>query len=155
MNLPSSWTEARKTGAQFYASPRPCVNGHTCPRRTSSRSCRLCEIDRGKKYYDGAGKYRARNYHLKNKYGITLEDFDRAFKAQGESCAICIRPLKSDNVGKGCGTNDTLAVVDHCHSTGKFRSILCNPCNIALGKFEDDIARLEAAIAYLKKHNNQ
>ena len=40
-------------------------------------------------------------------------------------------------------------VIDHCHSTGKFRALLCGDCNKGLGFFKDDIHRLENAITYL------
>ena len=41
-------------------------------------------------------------------------------------------------------------VIDHDHETGKFRGWLCRRCNIALGKFNDDIPTLKNAIKYLK-----
>ena len=44
-------------------------------------------------------------------------------------------------------------VVDHNHSTGKFRNIICNPCNIKLGQFQDDINNFKNAIKYLEETN--
>jgi|TARA_R110001592_G_scaffold5317_3_gene29379 hypothetical protein len=44
-------------------------------------------------------------------------------------------------------------VVDHNHSTGKFRGIICNPCNIKLGQFQDDINNFKNAIKYLEETN--
>jgi len=48
------------------------------------------------------------------------------------------------------GTVKTLAL-DHCHSTGKVRGLLCQNCNTGLGKFKDDIDLLQSAIKYLKE----
>ena len=44
-------------------------------------------------------------------------------------------------------------VVDHNHSTGNFRGIICNPCNIKLGQFQDDINNFKNAIKYLEETN--
>ena len=50
-----------------------------------------------------------------------------------------------------CDKETHKVVLDHNHSTGKFRGWLCNDCNNALGKFNDDIDFLKKAIKYLKK----
>lgn len=47
-----------------------------------------------------------------------------------------------------CGTEGTL-VVDHDHTTGKVRGMLCNHCNRGLGHFRDDPTLLEFAAQYL------
>ena len=39
--------------------------------------------------------------------------------------------------------------VDHCHTTGKVRGLLCDNCNVGLGRFKDNITLLEKAIKYL------
>ena len=63
---------------------------------------------------------------------------------QGGVCAICQRPERK--VVRG--TIASLAV-DHSHSTGEVRGLLCSSCNTALGLFGDDPARLSQAIAYI------
>ena len=51
-----------------------------------------------------------------------------------------------------CDKETRKVVLDHNHSTGEFRGWLCNDCNNALGKFNDDIDFLKKAIKYLKKN---
>jgi hypothetical protein len=80
---------------------------------------------------------RARN--IEAKYGLTSDQWDDVFARQGESCAIC-----RTNTPGGAGW-----ATDHCHETNRVRGILCNNCNLGIGLFADDTARLRAAIAYL------
>lgn len=77
-------------------------------------------------------------------YGIEVSDFNDLMTIQNGACAIC-------------GHSDTskpnfFPVLDHCHTTGKIRGLLCMACNMGLGKFKDDTNRLFSAIAYLTKH---
>ena len=81
---------------------------------------------------------------LKFKYGITPEDYNRMFTAQGGCCFICERH-QSEFKRK--------LAVDHCHKTHKVRGLLCDNCNTALGKLDDNIERLTRAISYLRKED--
>jgi hypothetical protein len=83
---------------------------------------------------------RVRRCKLK-KWGMTLADLQVAFENQRGLCAICEVPTHLDG-GKRIH-------LDHCHKTNRFRGILCTTCNTALGKFEDDPARLKRAMKYL------
>jgi hypothetical protein len=47
-----------------------------------------------------------------------------------------------------CGAHEPL-VVDHDHTTGLIRGLLCNHCNRGLGHFRDDPMLLEFAAQYL------
>jgi hypothetical protein len=89
--------------------------------------CRSCEIDDTREM----------------KYGIDRREFDALMKAQGGRCAICKRPFS------GVGAKQTH--VDHDHVTGRVRGLLCYTCNVGIGYFNDSVAMLEHAIAYLKK----
>jgi hypothetical protein len=56
--------------------------------------------------------------------------------------------------GKGFLMRDThksYLVIDHCHSSGVIRGLLCHNCNRALGLLQDDVSYLEKAISYLKR----
>ena len=76
--------------------------------------------------------------HLRRTFGLTVDERDALFAAQGGLCAICrVRPIKH---------------IDHDHPTGKVRGGLCGPCNMGLGQFEDNPVRLRAAARYLELH---
>lgn len=77
------------------------------------------------------------------KFGITLEEYERLLDGQEGRCAIC-----GSEDWRGYGT----PCIDHDHATGAVRGLLCSMCNAALGQFEDDVSRLEAAAEYLRKY---
>jgi hypothetical protein len=112
--------------------------------------CKTCRNARDK--INGA-KYRATekgkqvnaNANLKNKYGITLADYDEMFEAQGGVCAICGKPQQSHN-GRRLD-------VDHDHKTGKVRGLLCNKCNTVIGLIYEDHDILLKAATYINNHN--
>ena len=78
----------------------------------------------------------ARNRHLVIKYNLTIEDYNNILEQQNNACAIC-------------KDGDKKLVVDHCHSTGKVRGLLCHNCNVALGMFKDNQEILDRAKEYL------
>lgn len=90
-----------------------------------------------------AAKEYAWRWHLRNRYGLTVEQVEEMAKAQDGRCAICPAVL-GDGGAKVC--------VDHDHLTRKVRGLLCDPCNKALGAFNDSVSSIRAAIAYLEKH---
>jgi hypothetical protein len=48
-----------------------------------------------------------------------------------------------------CGKESSKLAVDHDHSSGEFRGLLCHGCNTGLGKFRDSPEMLQTAIDYL------
>lgn len=77
------------------------------------------------------------------KYGIAQADYDALLERQGGVCASCgSAPTK----GKGLRL-----VVDHDHTTGRVRGLLCLSCNCAIGHAEDDPRRLRAMADYLER----
>ncbi len=96
-----------------------------------------------------AGAVRARQ--IKSKYGLTPEAFDCLLASQFESCAICAGPPHPvvRNV-KRQGVSPQF-VVDHDHSTGAIRGLLCHSCNSMLGMAKDSPANLRSAAHYLEK----
>lgn len=94
-------------------------------------------------------------YRLKNKeknrinrlkrYGLTLDDFSQLFTAQEGRCAICkITP-------KARYRNASGLCVDHDHTSGFVRGLLCNPCNQSLGLLKDSVETFKNAIEYMEK----
>jgi Recombination endonuclease VII len=83
------------------------------------------------------------NLRLKARYGISIEQWEAMFEAQGRKCACC----GSDDPKSKKGWQ-----TDHCHETGLIRGILCAPCNRALGHSQEDSARLQALVRYLATH---
>ena len=64
--------------------------------------------------------------HLKRSYGIDSIEKAKMVMAQLNKCLICDAEFK----------NSRVTHVDHCHTSGKIRGILCSRCNGALGWFE-------------------
>lgn len=83
-----------------------------------------------------------RRGQLQKRYGITLEEYEALFEKQRGACAICAGDML-------IGSSKRYAHVDHCHSTGSVRGLLCGRCNVGLGMFADDADRLTRAIEYL------
>jgi hypothetical protein len=83
----------------------------------------------------------SRKAKLKQNYGISLDQFADMLAAQDHACAIC---GTKEPKGRGCTFH-----VDHCHTTGVVRGLLCHHCNVGLGNFRDDPERLTAALQYL------
>ena len=89
-----------------------------------------------------ANRERVRTHALMRLYGITEAEFQALENSQDGKCKIC-----------GEVPNHRLQV-DHCHSTGKIRGLLCLHCNTAIGHFNHDPATILAAINYLEKNND-
>ena len=97
--------------------------------------CRDCN----KRYREGR-KEIIRDYQLKHRFGISLDEYKEMLKNQNNSCKIC---------NSVCKTGRSLAV-DHNHKTGNIRGLLCAYCNRGIGLLHDDINLLEEAVKYLK-----
>ncbi len=138
-----------KPAAEFYLAPT-----HTFGLSTYCRVCtrtrqKIDIIKRRQSPEWVAKRTDARRWAiLKYKYGILPKQYEAMFAAQGGACAICQAP----GVQVSTGSNrDTLAV-DHCHTTGKIRALLCGTCNRGIGNLGEDPARLRAAADYVEKH---
>ena len=78
-------------------------------------------------------------------YGLTVAALDSMLAAQSLRCKICKVEFE-----QGAGNSSPRQMhVDHCHSTGVVRGLLCRDCNLGLGRFKDRAESLDAAITYL------
>jgi hypothetical protein len=93
---------------------------------------------------------RARNHHLKFAFGITLDDYNKMFQTQNGLCAICGQP--ETKIDKQKNKLRVLSV-DHNHTTGQIRSLLCDRCNLGIAFFKDNAEILSSASNYLNKWN--
>jgi hypothetical protein len=96
-------------------------------------TCKIVEEKRKQRIYERKLDYR-------KKYGITLEQYNAMFAKQNGCCVIC--NTHQSELEKGLA-------VDHCHTTGKVRGLLCNNCNLMLGFAKDNVNSLLSAIRYL------
>lgn len=107
--------------------------------------CKACINEKNKAYaatpVGGQNHSRAkRAYRLRVQYNMTPEDYTRMLQEQGGTCAICKGPP---------GGHAKEHYVDHCHSTGKVRGLLCMHCNSSLGHARDNVETLQRMIDYL------
>lgn len=97
-------------------------------------------------------KYRAKtvvmrkNRRMKNRYGISTEDWDLMYYEQKGRCLVC-GIHQSELKGS--------LHVDHCHVTKNVRGLLCVNCNQALGSLMDNAELLRKAADYLDEHNQR
>jgi len=130
------------------------ANCHPDRKHHSKGFCRSCyykeEYKKNKTVYIQRCKnYRVKNktelsnkaytYRLKRKFNLSNDDYNELLISQNGVCAIC----------KKMEPNRRLAI-DHSHTTGQVRGLLCFKCNSSLGGFDDSVIFLENAINYLK-----
>jgi len=87
-----------------------------------------------------------RALQLKCKYVLTVAEFETMRDVRDDKCDICKADAAHPN------RNGKVLCVDHCHTTGEVRGLLCDPCNTAIGNMRDSPDILRNAIAYLEKH---
>lgn len=93
--------------------------------------------------YNKKNPYYKMKVSLKNLYGLSIEEYHSMLDIQNGKCFIC----------GGINKSGRRLHVDHNHSTGKVRSLLCANCNSGIAHFKENISILEKAISYLEMHN--
>lgn len=82
----------------------------------------------------------ANRKRIERLYGISLEYYNTLREVQKFRCAICRIP--ESKLGEPL-------VIDHDHSNGEVRGLLCSKCNLGLGLFKDSPKRLLRAAMYV------
>ncbi len=88
------------------------------------------------------------NGHLKRRYGITLDDYERIYREQNGQCKICGGTTSNRKWKDGRRQRQKL-FVDHDHAAGKVRGLLCSTCNRGIAFLKEEVRILENAIKYL------
>ena len=119
---------------------------------TKHTACKRCVLLGKKEKYQKDSNYRtailaassayqkshpekAKDKSLKQRHGITRQQYDMMLESQEGVCAICGQPETKIIKGTVCRLH-----VDHSHVTNEIRGLLCGKCNVALGAFNDDIS---------------
>jgi len=150
-----SFLEAKDKGLTEYFNGLPCRNNHVSPRSVATGACIACRRAATARHQQkdpirfrekATAWQRAnpektkeirRQSALKQLYGLSLDEFSDLIKQQNNCCPLCQEEfIKTPDV-------------DHDHTTGKVRGLLCRSCNLMLGKARDSISVLSRAIDYL------
>jgi len=131
-----------KNSKNFRPEPKiAAVNtcGHPDKPHVQHGMCGACVTKARRDANREKDRLQRRDYWLRKKYGISIKEFDELFMSQGFVCALCEKSIPDKRHRH----------VDHCHSTGRVRGILCFNCNKSLGMLGDTPRSLEKALAYL------
>jgi nitrate/TMAO reductase-like tetraheme cytochrome c subunit len=91
-------------------------------------------------------KETARERYLQQRYNMSENEYNARLLAQDNQCLLCGVEFNHKDFGPDS------PVVDHCHTHGHVRGILCNECNRGLGYFHDNPAALRAAALYIEEN---
>lgn len=131
-------TEAQKAShAAFRKRNREKVNAWSARWRANNkdkiRAINAARPSRAKN--PGKPRSPARPHRLR-RHRLSWGRYYEMLAIQGGVCKICLDPFDAEHI-------------DHDHSTGAVRGILCRRCNVGLGLFRDNPALLVAAAKYL------
>jgi len=121
-----------------------CKHGHERTKKNVNKygACKVCHNEK----FNTPGKVKRQNY---GRYGLTEHDVQTMFEQQHGLCACCGNPEIS--IVRKTGKIKMLHV-DHDHTTGKIRGLLCQDCNMSLGHLQDSSERIQMLLDYAKAH---
>jgi Recombination endonuclease VII len=128
---------------RYFYKEKQKVNGL----RSWCMPCSDAQASRWRKENPGS----VRGHALKARHGISLKEYEAKLAEQQGVCAICKKKETSLNY-KSKKLNPL--AVDHDHSNGQIRGLLCGTCNRSLGGFKDSPLLLSSALEYIFKWHN-
>lgn len=116
-----------------------------CPPCNSAKAKAFYKRNPGakKKYAHNLGQNGRKDEQLRAVYNISLNDYNLMLRLQDDKCKTC-KKHKSE-------FKRSLAV-DHDHTTGKIRGLLCDDCNISLGRLKENFETLLNLAKYIQEH---
>ena len=103
--------------------------------RITNKYCRSCkDHPHYGKFLKAAGRYNLHFSELDIVYNMT-------------NCQIC-ETVFTEGTHKGSATTERH--IDHCHTTGAVRGVICARCNLALGSLGDTVEGIQRALDYIK-----
>lgn len=95
----------------------------------------------------------SRAIRWKYMYNTTSKDVYTTLDEQEGKCSntTCRKPITLDPLDKTIEK----AHIDHCHTTGKFRSLMCSSCNTLLGRLEKNPNQIAGLIEYLERFKQE
>lgn len=144
IGLENDYVIVEKTGAptKWFGRCKSCNELH----EQSSRELQKNQSPMSCKNYRPPNKQfdDRRDGIIRRQYGITLDEYNQMLENQDYKCAIC---------GNEDEVEGRRLAIDHCHTEGKVRGLLCGKCNRGLGLFYDNATLLKNAISYLDKYS--
>ena len=128
-----------------------CTVCRTCKTTTAtlfylSNKVRILDIAKDR-YQDPTqkrdAKYRSWKSTIKKNFSLSVDDYNIIFASQNGCCKICNK--HQTEFARRLG-------VDHCHTSGKVRGLLCDNCNRGIGFLGDSDEILLSAMNYLRGH---
>lgn len=125
----------RGTGHASYCDT--CAAKYTSEHKRSLTREQLDVVNASNRTWRRNNPRNMKSIYLRKSFGIDIDKYEEMFESQNGLCLIC-------------GQSKKLSV-DHNHTTGKVRGLLCSTCNAGIGMLKDDIFLVEKALAYLKE----
>lgn len=101
--------------------------------------CKQCTTTENKEWVEN-NKDKKKNSHYRRTYGISYSEVIHRHSVVNNKCEVCAEEKE-------------LLAVDHCHTTGKVRGLLCMRCNLLLGKIEENKDIIFKLFNYLKERS--